>query len=98
MTIDTALEALAAPKGDDLTKEHWLAKMQRIWDEMPPAAKEAFLLIIEPVGTTRDIPDYLAIADLKTLRMLHATAEAALALKLRRPAGKTIRQLVEGAA
>jgi hypothetical protein len=55
-------------------------------------------LIIEMVGTRRDIPDFLTMADLKTLRMLHATAEAALALKLRRPAGKTIRQLVEGVA
>jgi hypothetical protein len=96
--INAALEALAEPKGDALAKEHGLAELRRCWAEVSPAAKEAFLLVIEMVGTGQDIPDYLTLADLGTLRGLHATAEAASALKLRRPAGKTIRQLVEGAA
>jgi hypothetical protein len=42
LTINQAVALLAAPKADDLTKEHWLAEMQRLWDEMSPAPRKLF--------------------------------------------------------
>jgi hypothetical protein len=67
--VNAAVGLLATPKehagaGDEVEA------LMRVWDEAEPAAHEWFLLAVELVGVSRDMPEFLADIDLATLRRM----------------------------